>query len=867
MLRPVLFERTCKLVFDSGMPANYLENSRLPEVLDADFFDAYFKNQPVRVGPYRVIRELGRGAMGSVFQVRQIASPNQDYALKLWTPNLDASGLPADEDRFLKRFQREVAVLRALKHPNVVAIHDHDVFEGRPYLVMDYVPGQHIDDFVVEKQLSLETRLQLFIQVCLGVEHIHEKGCLHRDLKPSNILAGYLGRKAHAWIVDLGIAKNLAAPMTLDHEDTLPGHRPGTPLYMAPEQLVFGGGDDHVRADIYALGCLLYVLWCDQKPYARFKPEELTPVELKEVLLREPMILPDQHGGLQGASAYGPTRTYVQAVIQRATEKSFEKRYPSVAALRMDCEAVLKGAFPAGCLSEQMPALVVPALPVGRPGGSLLVMRHLMPSPRSESFGYRMEGAHDPVGALLLSRFRERKGACLQDQADFLLELDTLGRQPVGAALSPMLVACYREVAEGYLALGRVNGALRQFEALEARARTLLGPSAADCLYGQITIAWEIGRNHRRQAEKCFEKLRHRVRLEEYPELYVQIELWFIHQAARVGAPRRALERARVLSAACSAHQADWPAGLLTAERTVAFCLWQAGCFDQAEAVYRRLVDALPEDTPDDPRHRMIAARDYGFFLIEQNRPHDARERLLRALAWAEVGDQALMRLSLRLRVGLCLADWQLGRFEAVCTAYQTILAPLRAAFGGDDSEVKRMIELHALALAHQGCYEAALCGLDELLDREGGADQLSEDQCRYYLNKMNILLRQGKLELAEAVLEGPLAGFETRFRDAAFLLTGGRLIKLELLVSCNRHEEALELADLMLAEHADETVQAQIFLFKGAALARCKRLAEAKALLLKSRRHLREDPWLGRVLNEEMIGVLAALEAPSGED
>ena len=207
-----------------------------------------------RVGPYVLVREIGRGGMGSVWLAdRADGAYKRRVALKL--PRMTWSAGLA------KRMARERDIGALLEHPNIARLYDAGVDEhGRPYIAMEYIDGQPIDVYCREHALDLRAKLKLFLQVVRAVAYAHGRLVLHRDLKPSNVLID-VGGQAH--LLDFGIAKLLDDPAGADL--TQEQGRVLTLSYAAPEHIA--GRPLGVTADVYALGVLLYELLTGTLPY------------------------------------------------------------------------------------------------------------------------------------------------------------------------------------------------------------------------------------------------------------------------------------------------------------------------------------------------------------------------------------------------------------------------------------------------------------------------------------------------------------------------------------------------------------------------------------------------------------------------
>src|SRR5499427_4902678 len=232
-----------------------------------------YQFEPTSIGPYRLLKELGIGGMGQVWLAEQSEPVRRQVALKLIRAGMyDAATV--------QRFKAERQSLAIMDHPAIAKVFDAGTTPaGQPYLVMEYVDGLPITDYCDSKKLTIRERLQLFIRVCEGVQHAHQKAIIHRDLKPSNVLVVEIDGKPMPRIIDFGLAK-AATPLTPGETLlTQVGAFLGTPGYMSPEQADPEIRDIDTRTDVYSLGAVLYELLTgflpfDAAEWKRQRPEE-----------------------------------------------------------------------------------------------------------------------------------------------------------------------------------------------------------------------------------------------------------------------------------------------------------------------------------------------------------------------------------------------------------------------------------------------------------------------------------------------------------------------------------------------------------------------------------------------------------------
>jgi len=236
------------------------------------------------VGPYRLIQLLGEGGMGEVWRAEQTEPFHRTVALKLIKAGMDTKAVVA-------RFDSERQALALMEHPNIAKVFDAgETPAGRPYFVMEYVPGLAITEYCDQHRLTIQQRLELFMQVCEGVQHAHQKAIIHRDLKPSNVLVEEVDKKPVPKIIDFGLAKAIGQRLTEITMFTEVGGVVGTPDYMSPEQADRNERNIDTRTDVYSLGVILYELLVGALPFGSQELREAgMEAMLQKIRQQEPL--------------------------------------------------------------------------------------------------------------------------------------------------------------------------------------------------------------------------------------------------------------------------------------------------------------------------------------------------------------------------------------------------------------------------------------------------------------------------------------------------------------------------------------------------------------------------------------------------
>jgi len=296
------------------------------------------------IGPYRLLQLVGEGGMGEVWLAEQTHPVRRQVALKVIKAGMDTA-------QVVTRFEAERQALALMDHPAIATVYDGgSTPEGRPYFAMEYVRGEPITAYCDRQRLTTQTRLELFMQVCEGVQHAHQKGIIHRDLKPSNVLVTIQDDHPVPKIIDFGVAKATAQHLTERTLYTELGVMIGTPEYMSPEQAEMSGLDIDTRTDVYALGVMLYELLTGALPFDRKELRQAGFAEIQRTIReKEPPKPSTRITQLGPASTEAAANRHTEPrhlaselrgdldwVTMKALEKDRTRRYQTANALAAD---------------------------------------------------------------------------------------------------------------------------------------------------------------------------------------------------------------------------------------------------------------------------------------------------------------------------------------------------------------------------------------------------------------------------------------------------------------------------------------------------------------------------------------------------
>ena len=303
-----------------------------------------------QIGPYKLLEQIGEGGMGIVYVASQKEPLRRRVALKIIKPGMDTREVVA-------RFEAERQALAMMDHPNIAKVFDAGATDaGRPYFAMELVKGTPITEHCDREQLSTRERLALFVTLCHGVQHAHQKGVIHRDLKPSNLLIEVHDVRPVPKIIDFGIAKAVGQHLTEKTFYTAQSQMVGTPLYMSPEQAGQSCQDVDTRSDIYSLGVLLYELLTGSTPFEKDALRTAGFDEMRRIIREvEPPRPSARVSTLQAADLSTISdRRHIEPgklsqelrgeldwIVMKAMDKDRDRRYATVNDLAADVERYL----------------------------------------------------------------------------------------------------------------------------------------------------------------------------------------------------------------------------------------------------------------------------------------------------------------------------------------------------------------------------------------------------------------------------------------------------------------------------------------------------------------------------------------------
>jgi non-specific serine/threonine protein kinase/serine/threonine-protein kinase len=426
-----------------------------------------------------LLERIGAGGMGEVWSAEQREGIRRRVAVKLIRPGMGS-------DKLLARFEAERQALALMDHPAIARVFDAgSTSDGRPFFVMELVKGLRIDDFADRHRLGLRRRLELFLRVCDGVQHAHQKAIIHRDLKPSNILVVRQDDVPSPKIIDFGLAKTIGHRLVDGTMYTRHGEMIGTPEYMSPEQADPTGEEVDTRTDVYSLGMVLYELLVGVLPFDKKLVRDAGLVGLQKLITTEDPPRPStrlsqlgdssalaaEHRGTTTATLSSDLRGDLDWIVMKALEKAPDRRYQSVDAFAADVGRYLSNhavearpptvRYRAGKFIRRHTLQVATALivAVALVAGSVLATVGLIRARDAEQEARRQAETAQRVTEFLVQLFEVADPSVAQGREITVREVLDRGIEQVGDLTDEPLIRGHLEVT-----LGRVYNQLGSYE-------------------------------------------------------------------------------------------------------------------------------------------------------------------------------------------------------------------------------------------------------------------------------------------------------------------------------------------------------------------------------------------------------------------
>jgi len=693
------------------------------------------------IGPYRLVRRLGEGGMGEVFEAEQTEPIRRRVALKVIKQGMDTRAVVA-------RFDAERQALALMDHPCIAKVFDAGATSrGRPYFVMEYVEGEPITDFCDRRRLGTRERLELFVRVCAGVQHAHQKAVIHRDLKPSNILVGEVDGKPAPKIIDFGVAKATTQRLTELTMFTELGALVGTPEYMSPEQAALADDDIDTRTDVYALGVVLYELLVGSLPFASRELRRAGYDEIRRIIREQDPPRPSTRFGSLGgqatavAEAHGSAPKRLQGelrgdldwITMKALEKERDRRYATANGLAADVERHLRNEPVAAgppSASYRLGRLVRRNRGAFAASGALVLLLAALATTMTVQAG-RLARERDRTTvqaakaerttAFLQSMLGGITPATARGRDTKLLEeilANTARRTRAELADQPEVEAAIRStLGTTYSALGRFPEATANLQRADSLQTALLGPANVATLTTRRLLgvtAARAGRHAESEAQlrTVLDAAQRDLGRDDPVTLATMIDLGDL--LGRAGKFKEALELDEAAVAGLGRVRQPDPEELLRAKSVLAVAYYRAQRVDEAIALATEVLTARTATLGDDHPLTLTIKGTLAYFLEQGGRAEEAVRLHQEVVATATriYGPDHPETIKLRNNQAVCYNG--LGRFAEAEAIHRELVAVNARIFGPENPEtLLSMVNLGNSLISLQRYAEA-----EALLDR-----------------------------------------------------------------------------------------------------------------------------------------------------